>query len=345
MNSLVIMINIFRRLFKEINAFIFLLLFPVMAGVLAVVMFSNNAVSIAVSNVPENDFGIIKYFEDSNYIVKITDNFNLENMVIEKQVDIGIIFTENFTQDNLKVKLISLKDDEKVHSLSAMIEGYISALNTGTSPKEVLKIQKINNEIQQPKLAIGMLSMFIILFIGTGMGLLLEDKKRKTFMRTFCTPLKEYEPVLGHLAASFIMGMIQIGIFLTVTTLVLKISWGTSVLNVFLILLIYLITAIGLAIGIAGLVGDQQKYNIILMLIAVSTSFMGGSFFPLELLNDFINKAANFIPQKWLIDAFVKLAQGYKMADIYMNLAILALFGIVMFTFGIKVLKPTNEDI
>ncbi|MTI65505.1 MAG: ABC transporter permease, partial [Firmicutes bacterium] len=197
----------------------------------------------------------------------------------------------------------------------------------------------------QGKTAMGMFMMFVIMFVGNEMALLLEDKKLKTFTRAFTAPLKGYEMALGQLIANTLLGSLQILIFLFFTTVIFKVNWGVSIAYMFLILFIYMITAIGFAIGLAGIIKESEKYNMILMLIALVTSFLGGSFFPLENLNELINKISNFIPQRWVIDAFVKLSEGGTIFDIYTNILVLILFGLVLFTFGIKSLKPNLEDL
>jgi len=215
----------------------------------------------------------------------------------------------------------------------------------GGNPPQVEATAEEEGKQHQAKVAIGMISMFIIMFIGTGMQLLIEDKRLKTFMRSFCAPLKEYEMALGHLLANFVLGILQIAVFLLVSILIFKYDFGTSVFNVFFLLVIFLVTAIGLGIGVVGFVKDGEKYNMVVTIIAVTLSFIGGAFFPLEFMNDFIQKLSNLTPQKWLIEAFLKLWEGQSLVNIGSEIFILLLFGLVFFTFGVKTLRLTTEDL
>lgn len=343
MNSLVIASNIIKRVLKEINCLNFLIIFPILAGFLAVIMFSDNVIEIGASNT-DKDFGLINYIDGSDkYSIKTYEESELKRKINNKEVNIGLEFSDGFNLNSKdKLKLISINSSTEIEELKGIIDMYYSNYLKGNKLNPNILNNKDNN---QGKTAMGMFMMFVIMFVGNEMALLLEDKKLKTFTRAFTAPLKNYEMALGQLIANTLLGSLQILIFLFFTTVIFKVNWGVSIAYMFLILFIFMITAIGFAIGLAGIIKESEKYNMILMLIALVTSFLGGSFFPLENLNKLINKISNFIPQRWVIDAFVKLSEGGTISDIYTNILVLILFGIVLFTFGIKSLKPNLEDL
>ncbi len=351
MNSLVIAGNIIKRLTHELATLGYMILFPVFAAILAYVMFgSTNVIDVGISNIPKNDFGIVEYLQNTKeYNITIVDKNELQEKVLSEKIKIGISFPDNFKELNInsaqKIKLISLKEDETLQKLSGRINQYLS--NAASPERAVIanNSQNVNSKIEQSKLSLGILTMFILMFIGTISGSLLEDKNKKTFMRNFCAPIREHEMMLGYLISNTLLGCIQIIIFLCVSTLIFKTEWGTSILNVFIVLLFFMIASIGFTVGIAGFISDQQKFNMVIMLSAVTTSFLGGEMLPVEFMNNIFQKIANFIPQKWVIDSYMKLASGKSLLDIRFNLLILLLFGLVFFTFGVKTLKPTVEDL
>lgn len=352
MNSIVIAVNVIKRLLRETGALSFLLLWPLLAGVIAVLMIGNTSImDIGIANGNNNDFGLVSFLEKSEeYNIQIIDEKVIEEKVESKELKIGLIFPDNFTEginkgSSDRIKLITLKDDDETQKLRGRLEAYLESAVAGKPLTEDESLLQDNDKYQQSKTAIGMIAMFIIMFAGSGIVLLLEDKKLKTFMRTFSAPVREYQMVLGYLIACTFLGIIQIALFLTSSTVIFKLEWGTSIVNVFIILVIYLLAAIGFAIGLAGFVNDNEKYNLFLTFIAVITSFLGGCFLPIEYLNEGIQKISNFMPQKWLVDSLVKLVDGSTILDIRMNLLILLLFSVVFFTFGVKTLKPTVEDL
>jgi ABC-2 type transport system permease protein len=55
---------------------------------------------------------------------------------------------------------------------------------------------------------------------------------------------------------------------------------------------------------------------------------------------DAMQKLANFVPQKWTIEAITNLASGDTLTDIRLHLAILLLFAVVLLAFGSVALRP-----
>ncbi|MFZ5351729.1 MAG: ABC transporter permease [Bacillota bacterium] len=345
MNSILIALNIIKRLLKEISALGFIFIFPILAAVLATLMFGSPKVSdIGIACLSHNDYGLASYLEQNkNYNVIDIDTENIEKMVNSKQIDIGIILPEGLFGED-KVKLICIKDGQTVQELRGTIDAYLGAVITNSPPPKAALQDNSNEAILQSKAAIGMISMFILMFIGIGMQLLLEDKRLKTFMRAFCAPLRDYEMTLAQLLANFLLGTLQIIIFLIFAAGIFKFDFGTSLVNVFLLLELFLITAIGLCVGIVGFVNDGTKYNMIITIVAVTMSFLGGCFFPLDFMNEFLKKLANITPQKWMLDAYMKLAEGRGLLEVQTELLVVFLFGLVLFTFGIKTLRPSPED-
>ncbi len=344
MNSIIIALNTLKRSLKDLGVFTFMVCFPVIAAVVAVIMFGNPSVTqeemvikIGMETVMEADQEFPAFLEDTGkYNIEFIEKNELEQKVSSRAIDVGIV------QTNGKIKLISLENDSTVQELRLLIEGYKSGADmTLVSENE----EEQFSSIEQPRFAMGMLTMFVILFASAWMGLILEDKKSKTFMRTFCGPIRGYEVVLGNLIATAMLGTIQILLFLFVSKYIFKIDFITSLFNIFIILFAFLITAIGMGIGLAGITQDTQKFTMVNNIVAISTSFLGGSLIPLEVMNGFLEKVSNFMPQRWVMEAYEKLATGATLADIQINLWILLLFGVVFFTFGVKVLRPTEADV
>jgi len=101
MNSLIIASNVIKRLFKEIQFINFLILFPILAGVLTLVMFGKPSVlEIGVSNSLDNDLGIISYIEEGDkYNINLLEERETEKRVKDKTLDLGLIFPNDFVRE------------------------------------------------------------------------------------------------------------------------------------------------------------------------------------------------------------------------------------------------------
>jgi ABC-type multidrug transport system permease subunit len=229
--------------------------------------------------------------------------------------------------------------------LKGLVDTYIGTKYAGSAININRASNQGNDTRTAARMTIGFLAMFMLLFTGSGIRLILEDKKSKTFMRTFSAPLKSYEMVLGSLIANFLLGLLQVLLFLIITRYVLKIDFSTSLLSVFILLCAYLVTAVGLSICLIGFIKNEKLYNALNSQLATIICMLGGCFVPLSMLPKVLQKSANFIPQKWLMDGFEKMTSGASLYDIRIQLSILLLFGLVFFTFGVKTLRPEEADL
>lgn len=348
MNSVLIALNIMKRLLKEVNAFMFLFIFPIIAAVIAVALFAKpQTVKLGAANIPSKDFGIINYLSSTGkYKIETADMNTIKASVKNGKYDIGIVFPDELpSPDGNTIKLITKKSDNNAKMLMGEMEVYLGNAFSGKQQPKIDGESISNDKYQQSRAAVGILTMFILMFSGSGIGLLIEDKHKKTFMRNFCAPLKGYEMMTGQLLANAVLGILQIIIFLLVSSFIFNMDWGTSVLNVFLLLVMFLITSIGFSIGLGGFVEDAQKYSVIISITSTITSTIGGAFFPVESAGKIIAEVSKLLPQKWVLDAFTKLEAGSSISGVGTQLMVLALFGVVFFTFGIKTLKPSLNDL
>lgn len=358
MNSIIICFNVIKRLLHQKLSFGFLVIFPVLAGLFVVLMMGKaggTKQEIAIASFDRGVMGeeLIGFLDTTDMfkIIRIDDN-SIEKKIENNDYPCGIIIPENFTETigakkEALVRIVEYRPSAAGRQAKEVINMYLKGVYSGnTLSVDLSSIENKTSPItDQTRTYLGFLLIMVMMFMGTGIGMILEDRKEKTFMRTFAAPVREYEMVLGNVLASFILGLMQVLLYLAFTTLLFDVDWGTSLLNVIIISIIYLIAAVGIAIGLSGFITDHQRYSMINLISIVPVSILGGCFFSVKWFPDSIQKAANFVPQKWAMEALEKLAAGDEFSSIWLNLFILALFGMVFFTFGVKTLRVGNEDL
>lgn len=362
MNSLVIGWNVIKRLLQQKISLGFLVIFPILAGLFIVLMMGKTTGTEQIIGMVNKDTGnmgqeMVRYLDGlDNYEIIEIEEEEIEKKIIDEDFSVVVIIPDNYSNNiinkqNQTVKITTFRPSSSYLKLKEIINGYLREIYSGQSSinsndnltgAKGLNISPITD---QTRTYLGFLLIMVMLFMGTGIGMILEDKKEKTFMRTFAAPVRKYEMALGNVLASFAIGLVQIIIYLTFTTYLFKVDWGTSMINIFIISLVYLIAAVGITIGISGFIKDNQRYGAVNTFTVIPVSLLGGCFFPVTMLPDSVQRIANFIPQKWAMEALEKLAAGKEFASININLLILLLFGIVFFTFGIRTLRVTNEDL
>ncbi|MDT2194054.1 ABC transporter permease [Paenibacillus larvae] len=108
-------------------------------------------------------------------------------------------------------------------------------------------------------------------------SLILDDRKQKTMARMFTAPVRSSEIALGNFLGGWLVGTLQIALILVMTMYVLKVDLNISFLDQFIVMECFLLTALGLASTVAGLIRNMNNVGVANMLIIIP-SFMLGVF-------------------------------------------------------------------
>lgn len=349
MASLWIAKNIISRLFREVQTYIFLIGFPILSGFIALAMVSGFSVqTVGVAGLENEE--MLEYLKFSEMYEFVALEESQVNSSLEKgQIDFALSLPRGLqpalTGERPEAEVIALDNTTEVLQFTEVINGFLNGLYIGESNLDELNQDYMKAQMEKPRVGVGIMTMFIIMYIGYGVGVILEDKKAKTFMRSYSAPIKSYDMVLGNLLANLLLGVVQLLIFITFSTFVLNFQWGISIAHLFILLFVYMITVVGLSVGIMGFVSNNEVYFAISVVIATATCMLGGSFFEVSMMNSTLQKISNFFPQRWVMDAFETLYYGGGLQDIRFNLFILVLFALALFSFGIKTLKPQENDL
>ncbi|MFF2484185.1 ABC transporter permease [Paenibacillus sp. NPDC058071] len=189
---------------------------------------------------------------------------------------------------------------------------------------------------------IGIMLMFVLMLVGQTVGIMLEDRDQRTMARVYAAPVKSLHIAAGNFLGSVIVGTLQISIMFTVMHQMSGLLKGVPFWPLMLVMECFLLAAVGLATMVGGLVRNSSQLSQMNTLIIVPTSMLGGCFWPLSIMPDFMQKLANFTPQKWAIQAADRLSGGGSIIDIAPQLGILLLFAAVLLAFGAAVLRPNR---
>jgi len=190
----------------------------------------------------------------------------------------------------------------------------------------------------------GVMLMFMMLAINQSVQVVMEDREKRTMARMYAAPLRAYEIALGNFFGSLFVGTIQLVIVLAATRFIFSYNFGIGFLPHLLILECFLLAVIGLATAVAGLVRNVDQLSQLNNLVVSPTCMLGGCFWPLGIMPDFMQKISNFTPQKWAMEALSRMAFGNELSDILLPLGILLLFAAVLLAFGAYVLQPSRRS-
>jgi len=179
--------------------------------------------------------------------------------------------------------------------------------------------------------AVAMMSMFILFAAGQGGRMLLEEKDNQTYQRMVIADISKTHILAGKFFTVFLIASVQILIMIAFSYFALKVKWK-DFSSIFIISITSAFAVAGLGIFIGSLTYSMGNYklantfeNVIIQIMAL----LGGSFFPLDLLPDVIQKLGFLSLNGVALKAFLKIILGYSIRDISKNILTLAITGTI----------------
>ncbi|WP_379135530.1 ABC transporter permease [Paenibacillus sp. sgz500958] len=191
----------------------------------------------------------------------------------------------------------------------------------------------------------GFTLMFLMGLVVSSVTIIMDDRRNRTMLRIFSAPVRSYEMAIGNFLGSFSVGMLQIIFMLVLGKWVLRYDYGLPMFTYFLILSAFMLVSMGITSTVVGLIRNPNNAGMLNMLIIMPTSMLGGCFWPLSIMPDYMKKAANFVPQKWAIQAVDIASTGGGWSELWLPFAVLGAMAAVLLTIGSTVLRPGEPGV
>jgi ABC-2 type transport system permease protein len=189
--------------------------------------------------------------------------------------------------------------------------------------------------------AVAMMTMFILFAAGQGGRMLLEEKDNLTYQRMAVSGVSKFEVLSGKFITVFIIALFQITVMVAFSHFALKVEWG----NIGSVALISIAAAFAIA-GLGSFVGaltyragNYKMANSFENVIIQGMALLGGSFFPLDVMPDFVQKLSFLSLNGVALKAYLKVLTGYHTNDIFNYLFILIVMGALFTVLAVMVLK------
>ncbi|MDO7906618.1 ABC transporter permease [Paenibacillus sp. JX-17] len=376
MNSLTIALNLMRRMIRTRKDLFFYLLLPclVISGTIALLgqndTSENNIIYLNQDQGPAGSFLVQELSKSRGYhLMEAKNQDEIKQAVKDHNVWLGFTLPANFSSSLLageepKAVTYELTDSEPAYTfklnLAQNVERLSQAAAAVAAPDENtrnISFKQVLAGMSQPqvKAAItdeqlytkpgltnvtGFTLMFLMGLITSTVSIINQDRIQRTMARIFSAPVRSYEMVLGNFIGSFAVGAIQIVIILLVTRGGLGYDYGLPLGAQLLIMLAFLLVTMGIASTVSGLIRNQSNAGMLNTLIIIPTCMLGGCFWPIKIMPDYLQKAANFVPQKWVFDAMDTIGTGGTIADIWLPLSVLGLMAAILLAIGSVILRP-----
>lgn len=201
-------------------------------------------------------------------------------------------------------------------------------------------MQEVNMfDTQTPGYAV----MFLLFGVMLGAEGLLEERDKGTLGRLIVAPVSRASILGGKLAAQFVVAVIQMTLLFSVGHFAFGMNLGNSLPGLCLMIGITAFTATAFGILLASVVKTRRQATSLGTMIIILSSGLGGSWWPLSIEPEFMQKLAHITINAWALSGINALIlDGKGISDILPQAAGLLLYGIVCFAIGIRMFKFRN---
>lgn len=378
-NILTIAGNMIKRMIGSVKGLLTFIVFP--AVIISVIINVAGTVSetppvLLYANADQGAGGahvVAELTHSGAYELKRLDSeAELKEAVISREAESALFIPENYTVSllngerpqlsvyELKTSAVTVAVRLKAAEIGDRLAGAASVAASVSAPgnpeerlNAVLKQAELHNvdnvttdynlyPNQKLDVVIGFTLMFLMTLVTSTVSRIVSDRKQRTMVRVFSAPVRAYEIAAGNFLGSFTVGFIQIAAVLAICTFGLGFDFEAPLYLCLLILGAFMLVAMGIASTVAGLIRSDKNTSVLNSLILVPTCMLGGCFWPISIMPDYMQKAANFVPQKWAIQAVEIAATGGGWGQLWVPFAVLGLMAAILLAIGSAILRPSE---
>ncbi|WP_028545737.1 ABC transporter permease [Paenibacillus taiwanensis] len=209
-------------------------------------------------------------------------------------------------------------------------------------------VEKLDNSKKIPinlRISMGLFMMFMLMTGLNSIVVMLEDKQNYTMIRTYAAPVRSWEISVGYFGGAVVYGSIQIGIVLFLTRVLVGIDMGLSGIEQFMFLELFLWAGLSIGCMLGALFPTSEAFAQIGFVLVIPMSMLGGCYWPISVMEPYMQKVSYFVPQRWALDAIEKLAAGGSLASVMIHAGVLLLFTIIFLGIGSVALRPSYRSV
>jgi ABC-2 type transport system permease protein len=181
----------------------------------------------------------------------------------------------------------------------------------------------------------GMGSMFVMMTVFGGMTALVVEKKQWTLQRIATMPVSRRQLLGGKILARFVLGILQYLVVFAVG-IIASIQFGDDLVALLLVMISFTLAVTALSFAIGTRVKNEAQASGLSLLLAITLAPLGGAWWPMEVVPDFMRIIGHISPIAWAMDGYNSLI--FERGDLHTVLIpILVLLALALVCFGIGI--------
>lgn len=185
----------------------------------------------------------------------------------------------------------------------------------------------------------GMGSMYVMFTVLAGAVLVIQERNNWTLQRLVTMPVTRAELLGGKVLARFSMGMIQYTVAF-IAGAIFGLSYSGIVLPLILLMIAFTLCITALTFLFGSFISTEQQAAGLTTFIVLTLAPLGGAWWPLEIVPEFMQVIGHISPIAWAMDGYTDLFfNNGGLEDVVLPVAVLLVMAGVMFVLGITRFK------
>jgi ABC-2 type transport system permease protein len=182
-------------------------------------------------------------------------------------------------------------------------------------------------------------ALLFLMYTATNAGrMILVEKREGTLPRLLVTPTTAGEVLSGKMVGSYMTGALQMLILIAASTILFQLKWGDP-LAIIILVLASVFGAVGWGMLLSAVIKTPGQAASVGSALMLTFGILGGSFFDLGALPQWIRTLALITPNFWGQEGFLTLALGGGLAEIWKPLLALVVMGLILFIVSSQLFK------
>ena len=189
----------------------------------------------------------------------------------------------------------------------------------------------------------GGLVMFIMMIaLSSGALSLFLERQSGVLKRLAATPLTNTEIILGKWLGKWFIASLQLFYGMLLGWLLFNIHWGSHIIAITLILLLWSAFNAALAVLLGSFARSEGQVSAIATISSLLLAALGGCWWPIEITPEWMQSLANFLPTGWIMDALHKLMYfGSGLQEVAIHVMALIILSTTALYFAFKKFRYT----
>ena len=185
----------------------------------------------------------------------------------------------------------------------------------------------------------GMGSLYVMFTVLGGMAVLLRERRQWTLQRLVVLPLSRAQILGAKIGVYFSLGMIQYFIVFAVGA-ALGMDFGANPAAILAVMAAFVLCITALTFALAPWIKSEGQARGLVLLLSLSLAPLGGAWWPLEIVPQFMQTLGHLSPVAWAMDAFQDLIwYNGSITDVLPEIGVLLAAAAALFTLGIRSFK------